>query len=204
MIDPAAYAVHGSTINAPDGACIFQPGDESRAFLIVTKGHVRVEQTNAEGRTMVLYRVHEGESCVMTTSCLLGARPYSGYGYAEGPVEALAIGAETFQRLLGEDPAFRDVVFGGFTRRLGELTDVIDALLLHRTDLRLAAWLAARGEGLCEMTQQEIAQEIGTAREVVSRTLKSFERQGWLVLGRGRLEVTQPDALRSHSKSQAM
>lgn len=201
MIDPADYAAHGRTINAPDGACLFQPGDESRAFLIVTKGHVRVEQTNSEGRTMVLYRVHEGESCVMTTSCLMGPRPYSGYGYAEGPVEALAIGEDRFRRLLAKDAAFRDMVFEGFTRRLGELTDVIDALLLHRTDLRLAAWLAARGAGLCEMTQQEIAQELGTAREVVSRTLKSFEREGWLVLGRGRLEVTDPVALSTYAKS---
>ncbi len=203
MIDAARYADQGSVINAPDGACLFQPGDQSSAFLIVTKGHVRVEQTNAEGRTMVLYRVHEGESCVMTTSCVLGARPYSGYGYAEGAVEALAIGAERFKRLLAEDGAFRDLVFEGFTQRLVELTNVIDALLLHRTDLRLAAWLANRGAGSCEMTQQDIAQEIGTAREVVSRTLKSFEREGWLVLGRGRLEITNPTALAMHSKSQA-
>ncbi len=204
MIDAAKYASQGSTINAPDGTCLFSPGDESRAFLIVTKGHVRVEQTNAEGRTMVLYRVHEGESCVMTTSCLLGARPYSGYGYAEGPVSALAIGAETFKRLLAEDAAFRDMVFEGFTQRLGELTDVIDALLLHRTDLRLAAWLANRGDGAVEMTQQDIAQEIGTAREVVSRTLKSFEREGWLVLGRGRLQVIDAGALAIYAKSQAV
>ena len=203
MTDLARYAAHGSEIKAPDGTCLFQPGDESRAFLIVTEGHVRVEQTNAEGRTMVLYRVHEGESCVMTTSCLLGARPYSGYGYAEGPVRALAIGAETFHRLLAEDAGFRDLVFEGFYRRLGELTDVIDALLLHRTDLRLAAWLAGRGAGLCEMTQQDIAQEIGTAREVVSRTLKSFEREGWLTLGRGRLEITDVAALAAYGKTHA-
>ncbi|MEJ6390025.1 Crp/Fnr family transcriptional regulator [Gymnodinialimonas ulvae] len=201
MTDPARYTAHGHTISAPDGACLFQPGDESRAFLIVTKGHVRVEQTNPEGRTMVLYRVHEGESCVMTTSCLMGSRPYSGYGYAEGPVEALAIGDDAFRRLLAEDAGFREMVFEGFTRRLGELTDVIDALLLHRTDLRLAAWLAARGNGRCEMTQQEIAQELGTAREVVSRTLKSFEREGWLALGRGRFDITDADALAVHAKS---
>ncbi|MEX3017402.1 Crp/Fnr family transcriptional regulator [Gymnodinialimonas hymeniacidonis] len=204
MIDTARYADFGQMITAPDGACLFQPGDESSAFLIVTNGHVRVEQTNAEGRTMVLYRVHEGESCVMTTSCLLGARPYSGYGYAEGSVQALAIGAGAFHRLMAEDADFRDLVFEGFSQRLGELTDVIDALLLHRTDLRLAAWLAARGEGICEMTQQDIAREIGTAREVVSRTLKSFEREGWLVLGRGRLEVIDPVALHAHAKSHAM
>ena len=204
MIDAARYADCGQMITAPDGTCLFQPGDESSAFLIVTNGHVRVEQTNAEGRTMVLYRVHEGESCVMTTSCLLGARPYSGYGYAEGPVQALAIGAGAFHRLMAEDAGFRDMVFEGFRQRLGELTEVIDALLLHRTDLRLAAWLAQRGNGVCEMTQQDIAQEIGTAREVVSRTLKSFEREGWLVLGRGRLEVADAAALDAHAKSQAM
>ena len=203
MMEPVRYAAHGHAITAPDGACLFRPGDESSAFLIVTKGHVRVEQTNTEGRTMVLYRVHEGESCVMTTSCLLGGRPYSGYGYAEGSVHALAIGAEAFHRLMAEESDFRDMVFEGFSRRLGELTEVIDALLLHRTDLRLAAWLAGRGAGRCEMTQQDIAQEIGTAREVVSRSLKSFEREGWLTLGRGRLDVIDVAALEGYAKSQA-
>ncbi len=195
-VDP--YADRGTVIHAPDGACLFQPGDESQAFLIVRQGTVRVEQTNSEGRTVVLYRVHEGESCVLTTSCLISNRPYTGYGYAEGDVEALAIGAEAFRGLLAKDAGFRDLVFRGFVERVGELTEVIDSLLLHRTDTRLAVWLARHGVGPLEMTQQEIAQEIGTAREVVSRTLKSFEREGWLVLGRGFVDLRDPAALAAY------
>ncbi len=198
------FAQHGTLITAPDGACLFRPGDDSQAFLILRQGNVRVEQTNPEGRTMVLYRVQEGESCVLTTSCLISNRPYTGYGYAEGAVVALAIGAEAFRGLMARDAAFRDLVFSSFVARMGELTEVIDALLLHRTDIRLAAWLARQGSGVLEMTQQEIAQEIGTAREVVSRALKSFEREGWLKLGRGFVDLHNPEALAAYSRQSAM
>lgn len=194
----------GSTIRVGDGTCLFRPGDDSRAFLIVIRGAVRVEQTNPEGRTVVLYRVHEGESCILTTACLVAREPYAGYGYAEGEVEAVAVDADVFRRLFDEDPDFRNEVFEGFIHRVGELTDVIDALLLPRTDTRLAAWLAARGPGICEMTQMDIAQELGTAREVVSRTLKIFERRGWLTVGRGRLTIRDAAALERFARNAAM
>ena len=200
----AAYADRGETITVPDGTCLFQPGDESRIFLVVKSGTVRVEQTNAEGRTVVLYRVSAGESCVLTTSGLLTQRPYSGYGYAEGDVEAATLGANAFRALFADDPAFRDLILQTVISRVGELTDVIDALLLHRTDTRLAAWLAEQGEGELARTQQDIAQEIGTAREVVSRTLKSFEREGWIVVGRGRVTILNASALASYAAAAKM
>jgi len=139
----------GTPIEVSDGTCLFQPGDQSQAFLIVVDGTVRVEQTNTAGRTIVLYRVEAGESCMLTTTCLLSDRTYPGYGYAEGNV----------------------IVFRGFATRVSGLTDVIDDLLLYRTDLKLARWLARQSESAVDRTQQEIAQEIGTAREVVSRRL---------------------------------
>ncbi|WP_147103990.1 Crp/Fnr family transcriptional regulator [Tateyamaria sp. syn59] len=193
----ADYADQGDPIAAPDGACLFRPGDEGRAFLIVQSGVVRVEQTNAAGRTVVLYRVHAGDSCVLTTTCLLSGRPYSGYGYAEGAVTAVAISAARFQALMARDAGFRELVFRGFAQRVGELTDVIDALLLHRTDLKLARWLSGQPATVAR-TQQDIAQELGTAREVVSRTLKSFERQGWIAVERGTITVLDRAALENH------
>lgn len=192
------YISAGEPIRVPDGQLIFAPGDESRAFLIVTGGAVRVEQTNAAGRTVVLYRVEAGESCVLTTTCLLSDRPYSGFGYSEGEVTAIAIAPAKFRKLLQTDTVFQEVVFQSFAARVGELTDVIDDLLEHRTDLRLARWLAGRAQGEVEMKQAEIAQELGTAREVVSRALKSFEERGWIKIGRGRISVLNPDALRTH------
>jgi len=198
MTQPGAFFPYldaGDTIRVPDGACIFQPGDESGSFLVVKSGTVRVEQTNAEGRTVVLYRVGPGQSCALTTTGLLTARPYSGYGYAEGDVEATSLGGNRFRALFADDAGFRDLVLQAVVERVGELTDVIDALLLHRTDTRLAAWLADQGTTTLKLTQQDIAAEIGTAREVVSRTLKSFEREGWVTLGRGQVMILDAKAL---------
>lgn len=192
------YLDEGDEISAPDGALIFSPGDMSSAFLIVTSGAVRVEQTNSAGRTMVLYRVEAGDSCVMTTTCLLSDRPYSGFGYADGDVQAVAIAAPKFQRLLKNDAVFQKLVFQTYAHRVGELTDVIDDLLEHRTDLRLARWLAKRPEVEIKKKQQEIAQELGTAREVVSRTLKAFEEWGWIKIGRGNVTVLNKGALLKH------
>lgn len=195
------YLSHGDVLEVPDGTCLFRPGDEGRAFLIVTSGTVRVEQTNSAGRTVVLYRVETGDSCVLTTTCLLSGKPYSGYGYAEGSVHAVAISADRFRDLLRSDARFQELVFQGFAARVGELTDVIDDLLEHRTDLRLARWLAGRGVTDIRMTQQELAQELGTAREVVSRALKSFEKKGWIRLGRASVSVVNPAALNRYGKA---
>jgi len=185
-------------MDAPDGACLFRPGDEGRAFLIVQSGCVRVEQTNSAGRTVVLYRVEAGDSCVLTTTCLMSGKPYAGYGFAEGPVSAVAISADRFRRLLRSDSTFQELVFQSFAIRIGALTNVIDDLLEHRTDLRLARWLAGRDTTDIHMTQQELAQELGTAREVVSRTLKSFETRGWISLGRGTVTVHDRASLQNH------
>lgn len=193
-----ALLAQGETVSVPDGTCMFRPGDEGRAFLFVTRGAVRVEQTNTAGRTVVLYRVEAGDSCVLTTTCLLAGRPYAGYGYAEGNLTAITLSADHFRRLIASEGWFQDLVFRGFAARVGELTDVIDDLLEHRTDLRLARWLAKHGMQEIQMTQQEVAQELGTAREVVSRTLKSFELKGWISLGRGSIVVREQAALDQH------
>ena len=199
--DLTRYIAHGDALSAPDGTCLFRPGDEGRAFLIVKSGSVRVEQTNNAGRTVVLYRVEAGDSCVLTTTCLLSGQPYSGYGYAEGMVSAIAISPHRFRSLLSTDPRFQELVFRGFAARVGELTNVIDELLEHRTDLRLARWLATRRTSEIHMTQQEIAQELGTAREVISRTMKSFEARGWIQLSRGSVKIADPNALRSYGNT---
>ncbi|MEP1587879.1 MAG: Crp/Fnr family transcriptional regulator [Tateyamaria sp.] len=192
------YISQGELLSVPDGSLIFAPGDETRAFLIVTEGVVRVEQTNNAGRTVVLYRVEAGDSCVLTTTCLLSDRPYSGFGYADGDVKAIAITPTKFRNLLRSDNCFQELVFRSFAQRVGELTDVIDDLLEHRTDLRLARWLAKANASEIKMKQHEIAQELGTAREVVSRALKAFEERGWIKIGRGNVTVLDRDALRTH------
>lgn len=187
-------AARGTRVRKSAGELFFAPGDLCRGFVVVLGGVVRVEHMGANGRSVVLYRVAPGDTCVMTTACLVEGSLYRAWGYAEGEVEALVLPPAVFEVLLAEDPAFRAMAFGVFSRRLGELVLVIDELLLHRVDLRLAEWLAARAP-VVEATHQVVAAELGTAREVVSRILKDFERRGWIGLRRGAIGVLEPAQL---------
>jgi len=197
-------AARSSRLRCADGSQLFGPGDPSEMFLIPLAGAVRVEHTGPTGRSVVLYRVAPGDSCVMTTSCLLSGAPYEAYGYAEGDVEAIAMPAAAFRELIERDREFRDLALSAFSRWIVELVEVIDELLIHRVDLRLAAWLSERASAgmVVSATHQSIAAELGTAREVVSRILKEFERLGWLTVNRGEIRLGDTAALRAFANSQ--
>ena len=196
----AVVAGKAMRVRKGSGELFFAPGDACRGFVVVLSGAVRVEHMGGSGRSMVLYRVGPGDTCVMTTACLVEGSAYRAWGYAEGEVEALVLPPALFQALLAENAAFRGMAFGVFSRRLGELVEVIDELLLHRVDLRLAEWLAGRGP-VVDATHQVVAAELGTAREVVSRILKEFERRGWIALRRGAIDILEPAALRRFAAS---
>lgn len=189
-----------------DAECLFSPGSNAESFLIVLTGAVRLEQTSKTGRTIVLYRVLPGESCIMTTTCIMSQTPYTSFGYAEGQVEALMLGQNAFRSLMTEDPSFMAAVFSTFSERLVELTRVIDELLWFRVDQKLAHWLVAgcTRSNTIRTTHQSVAQELGTAREVVSRTLKDFERRGWITLSRGVITVQNLTDLKQYANSQPL
>ncbi len=199
----SALAAHlqnvGSEVKAGEDACLFRPGDECETFLLVLDGTVRVEHVNAAGRALVLYRLGSGDCCTITTSCLLTEKGYEVSGFVESPVKALAISRRHFDELMDTSLEFRRFAFSTVSNRLGDLVNVIDELLMRRTDLRLIDWLlnASAEADRIAVTHQGIADEIGTAREVVSRLLKEFERRGWLRLGRGVIAGIQRDALRA-------
>lgn len=198
----AKVSDRATKISAPDGTCLFSPGSNAQSFLVVLSGTVRVEQTSAAGRSVVLYRVLPDESCVMTTSCLLSGQPYGSFGYAEGDLDALSLSQNAFRALLSDDPDFTAAVFAVFSERLVELTEVIDELLLHRADQKLAVWLSERGarDAPIAITHQRLAQELGTVREVVSRILKDFERRQWVALARGSITVQSASELARFGK----
>jgi CRP/FNR family transcriptional regulator len=122
----AAIAARSNRISCPDGYRLFGPGDHCENFQIPLSGVVRVEQMGATGRSVVLYRVGPGDSCVMTTSCLLSSEPYQAYGFAEGNVEAIGISAAGFRDLVNQQAEFRNIALSVFSQRIIELVEVID------------------------------------------------------------------------------
>ncbi|MEM6670858.1 MAG: Crp/Fnr family transcriptional regulator [Pseudomonadota bacterium] len=184
-------------VSVPAGQVIFGPGKSPENLLLLLSGTVRVQQSSESGREIVLYRVEGGQSCVLTTACLLAYEDYTAEGVAETSVEAVAIPRAVFDDMLGRSPAFRGFVFTAYSRRITDLFRVIDEVAFGRIDTRLSQRLLALSDGANEVkaTHQQLATELGTAREVVSRQLQEFQRRNWIAQLRGAIKIMDPSSL---------
>ncbi len=185
-------------VELPAGTTIFAPGVAAESFLLVLAGTVRVQQVSPNGREIVLYRVTGGETCIMTTACLLADESYSADGIAETVVKAIAIPKAAFEEAISQSPGFRRLVFADYSRRISDLMHVVEEVAFERLDKRLAQRLLNRAgtDGIIRVTHQDLATELGSAREVVGRLLKELERRGWVVLARGAIELRDVDKLK--------
>lgn len=177
------------------GQTAFQPGQPCAAFLLVDAGSVKVSTVTETGRELLLYRVGPGETCVLTTACLLAQSDYDAEGVAEADTEALAIPRPLFERLLAQSPAFRRFVFSSYGDRLRDLIGLVQEVSQRHLDRRLARFLVLRAGSPIAMTHQEIAAELGTAREVVGRLLKQFAADGLVALERRQIIVRNEEGL---------
>jgi CRP/FNR family transcriptional regulator len=186
------------TVKLEQGRFVFHAGDACQAFLLLLDGEVRVQLTSEGGREVTLYRIGPGGSCILTTSCLLSQEHYPAEAIAESDVEAVAIPMSSFQEALESSHYFRQFVFDGFSTRLTNVIRKIEQIAFTAIDTRLAALLLElHDRGVENVTHQELAVELGTAREVVSRHLKRFESEGWVRLGRGQISLTDRDGINS-------
>ncbi len=169
------------------GDQVFGPMNIPDSLFFLYDGRIRVSQTSGAGREIVLYRVDAGESCVLTTACMLAEEAYNAEGVAETDVTVVALPKPAFDRLAAEEGAFRNFVFTAYSRRLIDLLRVVDDVAFGRIDVRLAERLLSLGEGLKEVraTHQDLASELGTAREVISRVLNDFQKRELIEQSRG-------------------
>jgi CRP/FNR family transcriptional regulator len=179
------------------GAVVFGPDISPQNMLFLLDGTIRVQQVSETGREIVLYRIQAGESCVLTTACLLAFENYAAEGIAETPVRTAAVPRQLFDDLVAGSKEFRNFVFAAFSKRITDLFLVIDEVAFQRMDIRLAQRLLelAKDSPSISVTHQQLAVELGTAREVVSRQLQEFQRRGWIALRRGVVEIQNPRGL---------
>lgn len=191
-------------VNVPNGTTLFGPGNSPENMLFLLDGTVRVQQVSETGHEIVLYRIHAGQSCVLTTACLLAYEDYAADGIAETTVQAAAVPRDVFDDLVAQSKSFRDFVFAAFSKRITDLFRMIDEVAFQRLDVRLADKLVslAGDESIVRTTHQKLSVELGTAREVVSRQLQEFQRRGWIEQSRGcvnLLDMTQLKKLANHN-----
>ena len=195
--DAARLGEGSMVVTLPDGHHVFGPGQSPENFLLLIDGTIRVQQVSESGREIVLYRVTAGESCALTTSCLIGHEEYPAEGIAETPARAVVIPRALFDELIASSREFRRFVFTAFSRRVTNLFRIIEEVAFARIDVRLAQRLLqkAADHDHVTATHQEFASELGSAREVISRQLQEFQRHGWIKASRGEIRIVDRKAV---------
>ena len=180
----------------PSGQVAFRKGDVCKNFILVIDGCVRVQLSSQGGREVTLYRVRPGDTCALTTSCLIGKEDYPAEGIVEEDVTALMVPDDEFRQALLDSETFRLFVFRGFSGRLCAIVSRMESVTLKTIDERLILQLL-KGDSdvLSNVTHQSLATEIGTAREVVSRKLRRFEDEGLIRSSRGQIKILDRERL---------
>ncbi|MDE2515237.1 MAG: Crp/Fnr family transcriptional regulator [Rhodospirillales bacterium] len=188
------------------GTAVFEVGQPCERYLFVIDGSVRVHLLDLGGHEITLYRVGAGETCILTTAALLGTDAYAAYAVTERQTRAAGVDAMAFDRLIAGSAIFRRLVFGSYGERIVDLMKLVSNIAFTRIQVRLARCLLGLmdAEGCIRSTHERLSVELGTAREVISRTLKIFARQNFIHAGQGTIQVLDRNALTRIAEGEAL
>lgn len=189
-----ALSKYARIVEAPIGTIGYSEGMPCQGYVMRLSGQSRVYKLSNSGREIQLYRVSGGETCVLTTTCLLGRSDYPASSVVEKPICDVVIPAAVFHQLMIDSKVFRTFVMENYGALISDLIVLLDEVAFHKVDSRLAKLLIEDKAILIKRTHQQIADDLGTAREVISRQLKLFEQNKWLKLGRGNIEILNRQA----------
>jgi CRP/FNR family transcriptional regulator, anaerobic regulatory protein len=176
------------------GTVIFEEFQPCNAFPFILSGNIRVYKQSVNGRELSLYNVTSGDACVVTAGCLLGDDPYNASGSVKMDSTLVMMTANDFENLLSSK-VFRAFIFSLFSKRISELMQLVEEVAFQKLDRRLASLLLRRDRHI-KVSHQELADELGTVREMITRVLRSFSDTGLIKSGRERIEILDESALK--------
>ena len=201
IADPAWIEAiqHLEPVTVPGGTQAYITGDECRNFLLLLKGNIRVYASGRGGREIVLYRIQPGEYCILSLVSFLHGSSFPANAVTENQVQALIMDRNVFIRAMKKSPALCDIMMMELSHRFMEVINRIQELAFEPLDIRMANLLCRRfreeNGTTIEITHSQLAQELGTTREVASRMLKDLERGSYIKLSRGRVSLHDIEAI---------
>ncbi len=183
---------------------ICDEGQQCSHLALLMDGVARVYKLSPNGREITLYRIHPGQSCVLTASCLMSRHAFPAMAVAETDVRALLVPPARVREWFCREEAWRDFVFGLLSHRLGDIISVVEEVAFKRIDLRLAEQMLRalrQGERVLRKTHAELAADVGSSREVVSRILRDLAERGMIRVRRGEIELLDAEAIRRLAES---
>ncbi len=185
------------------GEFITLEGDSCSYMAIVLSGRVRVYKVSENGKEITLYHLEKGEGCILTASCILSNKKFPAISVADENVEALIIPSPVFTDWMGKYEPWRNYIFKLLSKRLALVISVVEEVAFKRMDSRIAEYLISnltQGSDSLKVTHHQIADELGTSREVVSRILKDLENDGIIILARGIIKIKDVAGLNKLTK----
>lgn len=201
--DRAVFLKKAVIQRVEESAYFILPGDRSLYLPYVIKGTFKVYKLAENGREIILYRIEDGQSCILSALSIINGTPFPATVESEVESDVLLIPADLLKYLVDRYPGWRNYIFAMYNSRFDTMLALIDELLFRKLDIRLAEFLLKRGGegGYIEMTHQQIADELGSRREVISRILKDFESNGTVELHRGRISIKNFSKLKEKASS---
>jgi len=183
----------------PAGRDVFVEGDRVDGIALLISGVVRVYKIGETGREITLYRFGLGQSCILTANAILSQRSFPAIATVEQEAEAVMIPADAFRDWVRRYDLWREFVFDLLSQRLASVMAIVDEVAFGRMDRRVAALLLNRAQiqNPMRITHQEIAAELGSSREVISRLLEDLASDGLIRAGRGTIEILDYESLNS-------
>jgi CRP/FNR family transcriptional regulator len=178
----------GQFLTFEPGKTLMEPGQFVKAVPLVLEGSIKIMRVDEDGKELFLYYLETGETCALSLTCCSAARPSEIKAIVEEKASLLFIPIQVHEQLVDEFKQWKDFVSTTYQHRFQELLTVLDAVAFKRMDERLMHYIVTKMKQLksneLHTTHQEIANELGTAREVISRLLKQLENKKWIELGR--------------------
>jgi CRP/FNR family transcriptional regulator len=193
------FADRCTAVSLRQGTFIRMEGQRCDTLAIIVSGLARVYKSGDSGREITLYRIHPGESCIITASCILSDHAFPATAVVERDIDALVVDSVTFRDWIKRHDYWRHHVFELLATRLAHVLEVVQSVTFRRMDQRVAGLIDASvsiASNSLSRTHAALADELGTSREVVSRILKDFERSGLVQLGRAEIQVLDRAGLR--------
>ncbi|MDH5751859.1 MAG: Crp/Fnr family transcriptional regulator, partial [Deltaproteobacteria bacterium] len=176
------------------GERLYEEGFPCPFVPFIISGEIRVFKIGESGREITLYRVKEGDVCILSSSCSVSQKQYPAIAEAGKLTTAYVVPGKIFGNMMRKYPELHDMIFNLLSDRLIELMGVVEEIKLTRVESRIANRLldltTPPGPQDVNITHAQLAIDLGSAREVISRTLKKLEREGGVSLVRGKIMVT--------------
>lgn len=192
-------ALHSREVSYRKGDIIQSSREQCTGVLLITKGRLRAYIVDTEGKEITLFRLLDYDICIFSASCIMNDIDFDVYIAAETDMEGLLIRSRAYQKVTREEIAAANYMNDLVVSRMSDVMWVLEQIVFKSFDRRLAAFLLEQAEleqaDKVAITHEEIANHLGSAREVVSRMLKYFEREGLVKLSRGAVEIVDRESL---------